>query len=42
MKVIGENNAQIVPGVTGQLAIERIPYDATLVSQAIDAAKGQL
>lgn len=41
LKVIGDTNT-LVPGVTGQLAIERIPYDATLVKQAIEAARGQV
>ncbi len=41
LKVIGDN-AQLVPGVTGQLALERIPYDPTLVQQAIDAARREL
>lgn len=38
LKMIGDS-AQLVAGVTGQLALERIPYDAALVQQAIDAAR---
>lgn len=41
LKVIGDN-AQLVPGVTGQLALERIPFDPTLVTLAIDAARREL
>jgi hypothetical protein len=42
MKIVGSNGAQLVAGVKGQLALERIPHDDVLVSQAIEAAKRQV
>jgi hypothetical protein len=41
LKVVGDN-PNLTQGVQGQLAIERIPYDGTLVQQAIDAARREL
>lgn len=40
IKGIGPNSPQLVHGVQGQLALQRIPYDDVLVQQAIDASKG--
>lgn len=39
-KVIGPDNIEFVPGLRGQLALQRIPHDEELIQAAVAATRG--